>query len=32
MLNVKDNDGITVTYFISGLSQPDSNGEQVSQG
>ena len=32
MLNVKDNDGITVSYFISGPSKTDSNDEQVSQG
>ena len=32
MLNVKDNDWITVSYFISGMSKPDSNDEQVSQG
>ena len=27
--NVKDSDNITVTYFVSGLSKPDSSGEKV---
>ena len=27
---MKGNDKITVTYFVSGLSKPDENGEQVS--
>ena len=27
--NVKGNDKITVTYFVSGLSKPDETGEQV---
>ena len=28
--NVKDNDNFNVTYFVSGLSKPEGNGEQVS--
>lgn len=27
--NVKQADGLSVTYFVSGLTKADSNGEQV---
>ena len=27
--NVKQSDGLNVTYFVSGLTKPDDSGEQV---